>query len=208
MNSEAMPELARHGGLIFWLLLAMGALAVGVFLERLVYFHRENINSTDFLNGIRTVIKRGNVVEALSICDATPGPVARLVKAAILARDRARAEIRETLQVSGLSELPKLEERLGLLATIAQTAPILGLLGTILGLMQLLQMLQTAGLSAPAGTLVEGVWRALVCSGVGLAISAPSYAAYNFLVNRVRLIVLDMEKASSEIVTILGEAAS
>lgn len=208
MNSDTMPELVRHGGLIIWLLLAMGALAVGVFLERLVYFHRENINSTDFLNGIRTVLKRGNVVEALSICDATPGPVARLVKTAVLARGRAREEIRETLQISGLSELPRLEERLGLLATIAQTTPILGLLGTILGLMQLLQTLQTTGLSAPAGSLVEGIWRALVCSGVGLAVSAPSYAAYNFLVSRVRLIVLDMEKASSEIVTILGEAAS
>lgn len=208
MNTEAMPEVARYGGLIVWLLLAMGSLALGVFLERLVYFHRENINSTSFLNGVRTVIKRGNVVEALSICDATPGPVARLVKAAILVRDRGREQIRETVHVSGLSELPKLEERLGLLATIAQTAPIVGLLGTILGLMQLLQTLQNAGLAAPVGTLIEGVWRALVCSGVGLAVSAPSYAAYNFLVNRVRLIALDMEKASSEITTILDEAAS
>lgn len=203
-----MPELVRYGGLIVWLLLAMGALAMGVFLERLVHFHRENINSTDFLNGVRTVIKRGNVVEALSICEATPGPVARLVRAAILARNRGRDQIRETLHVSGLSELPRLEERLGLLATVAQTAPVLGFLGTILGLMQLLQTLQTAGFSAPAGTLVEGVWKALVCSGVGLAVSAPCYAAYNFLVNRVRLIVLDMEKATSEIMTILNEASA
>lgn len=208
MNTEAIPELARHGGVIFWLLLAMGALALSVFLERLVHFHRESINSTNFLSGIRTVLRRGNVVEALSICDATPGPVARLVKAAILVRDRGRDQIRESLRVTGLTELPQLEEKMGLLATIAQTAPVLGLLGTILGLMQLLQMLQTTGLSATAGTLIEGVWRALVCSGLGLAIAAPSYAAYNFLVNRLRLIVTDMEKASSEILNILDEVAA
>lgn len=208
MNTEAMPELARYGGVIFWLLLAMGALALGVFLERLVHFHRESINSTNFLSGIRTVLKRGNVVEALSICEATPGPVARLVKAAILVRDRGRDQIRESLRVTGLTELPQLEEKMGLLATIAQTAPILGLLGSIVGLMQLLQMLQTTGLSATAGALIEGVWRALVCSGLGLAIAAPSYAAYNFLVNRLRLIVTDMEKASSEILNILDELAS
>lgn len=202
-----MPEFVRYGGVIFWLLLAMGALALGVFLERLVHFHRESINSTNFLSGIRTVLKRGNVVEALSICDATPGPVARLVKAAILVRDRGRDQIRESMRVTGLTELPQLEEKMGLLATIAQTAPILGLLGTILGLMQLLQMLHTSGLSATAGALIEGVWRALVCSGLGLAIAAPSYAAYNFLVNRLRLIVTDMEKASSEILNILDEAA-
>lgn len=203
-----IPELVSYGGVTIWLLLIMGAVAIGVFVERLVHYHRENINSVDFLNGVRTVLKRGNVVEALSICDATPGPVARLVKAAILARDRGREQIREALNVAGLVEVPRLEEKLGLLATIAQIAPIVGLLGTVLGMIQLFQVLQTAGVAAPPGALAEGVWKALVCSGAGLAIAAPSYAAYNYLVSRVRTIVLDMEKTSAEILNILAEGGA
>jgi biopolymer transport protein ExbB len=98
-----------------------------------------------------------------------------------------------------------LEEKLGVLATVAQIGPALGLLGTILGMMEVFQVLEAAGVAAPAGTLAGGVWKALTCSGAGLAVSIPAYASYNYLVTRVRSIVLDMEKCAGEIVTILTE---
>jgi len=79
-----MPTLLANGGPVMWLILIAAATAAVVFVERSLYCHRAQINSAEFLNGVRTVLKRGNVVEAISICDATPGPVARLVKAAIL----------------------------------------------------------------------------------------------------------------------------
>lgn len=40
----------------------------------------------------------------------------------------------------------------------------------------------------------------------GLAVSIPSHAGYNYLVSRVNAIVLDMEKAATEIVNIVCEA--
>src|SRR5579863_10680439 len=128
-----MPTLLANGGPVMWLILIAAATAAVVFIERALYCHRSQINSAEFLNGVRTVRKRDNVVEALSICDATPGPVARLVKTAILSRDYGRERVRESLEEAGLAEVPRLEEKLSLLATIAQLAPLLGLLGTLLG---------------------------------------------------------------------------
>ncbi len=200
-----LPELLARGGVMMWLLFVVGATAVAVFVERLLHYHREHINSFDFINGVRTVLRRDNVVEALSICDATAGPVPRLVKTAILARDQGRERIREALTQAGLLEVPRLEEKLGILATIAQTAPVIGLLGTILGMMDVFQVLQTQGVAAPSGLMAGGVWKALVCSGAGLAIAIPTYAGYNYLVSRVRSIVLDMEKSSVEILGILTD---
>ena len=75
-------------------------------------------------------------VEALAICDATPGPVARLVKVAILNRERGRHAVQEALENAGAWEVPRLEQKLNLLATIAQIAPLMGLLGTVLGFMK------------------------------------------------------------------------
>ncbi len=190
---------------MMWLLLVAGAVAVAVFIERLLHYHREQINTLDFINGVRNVLKRDNVVEAISICDATPGPVARLVKTAILNRERGREGVREALEDAGLVEVPRLEEKLALLATIGQIAPIMGLLGTVLGFIEVFRVLQTQGLSAPATLLAEGVWQALVCTGAGLAVAIPCYAGYNYLVSRVNEIVVDMEKASSEIVSLLTD---
>lgn len=197
--------MLANGGVILWLILLVSAVAVVVFVERFLHYHRAQINSTEFLSGVRNVLRRDNVVEALSICDATPGPVARLVKTAILNRDHGRERITESLEEAGLSEVPRLEEKLNLLATIAQITPLLGLLGTILGLMQTFSAINRAGVMAHAGMVSDGVWKALICAGAGLAVAIPAHAAYNYLVSRVNSIVLDMERSATEIVNIVTE---
>src|SRR5260221_11964701 len=158
----SLPVLLANGGLVLWFILLISAVAIVVFIERFLHFHRAQINSREFLNGVRTVLKRDNVVEALSICDATPGPVARLVKTALLTRDHGRERVREALEEAGLAEVPRLEQKLNLLATIAQIAPLLGLLGTVLGFIQTFMRLQTAGLHAQIGQLSSGVWQAWI----------------------------------------------
>lgn len=188
-----------------WLLLLAGAVAVAVFIERLLHYHRAQINTIEFLNGVRTVLKRENVVEAVSICDATPGPVARLVKVAILNRDHGREGVREALEEAGLLEVPRLEERLNLLATITQIAPLIGLLGTVLGFIKMFGDMEEGGVFTHAGHLSGGIWQALVCTALGLALAIPCYAGYNYLVHRVNSIVLDMEKSATDILNMVTE---
>lgn len=200
-----LPQIIQDGGPMIYLLLATSAVALAVFLERMLQYHREQINSTEFLNGVRNVLKRDNVVEALAICDATPGPVARLVKIAILSRERGREGVREALEDAGALEVPRLEEKLNLLATIAQIAPLMGLLGTVLGFINAFQSIQDFSQAAHVGQLSHGVWTALICTAAGLSVSIPSYAAYNYLVGRVNAIVLDMEQVSTEVLNIVTE---
>lgn len=200
-----LPVLLANGGPPLYLILVVSAVAVVVFIDRFLHCHREQINSTEFLNGVRTVLKRNNVVEALSICDATPGPVARLVKTAILNRDHGRERVREALEEAGLAEVPRLEEKLNLLATIAQISPLLGLLGTVLGFIKTFAAMQQQGLLAQVGDLSNGIWQALICAAAGLAVAIPAHAGYNYLVSRVNAIVLDMERAATEIVHVVTE---
>src|SRR5512145_2800577 len=171
VSKLTLPVLLSHGGPVLWLIILASAVGAVVFVERFLHCHRAQINSTEFLNGVRTVLKRNNVVEALSICDATPGPVARLVRTAILNRDHGRERIREALEEAGLTEVPRLEEKLNFLATIAQLAPLLGLLGTVLGFIQTFMRMQEAGLHAHVGLLSGGIWQALICAAAGLAVA-------------------------------------
>ena len=204
-----MPTLLAFGGPVIWLILIAAATAAVVFVERALFCHRSQINSAEFLNGVRTVVKRGNVVEAIAICDATAGPVARLVKAAILHRELGRDRVREAVEEAGLIEVPRLEEKLNLLATIAQISPLLGLFGTIVGFMQVFAGLQQAGLyahiSGGPDSLAAGIWQSLICAAGGIAVAIPAHAGYNYLVSRVNKIVLDMERAAAEIVNIVTE---
>ncbi|MBI3881857.1 MAG: MotA/TolQ/ExbB proton channel family protein [Verrucomicrobia bacterium] len=200
-----LPLLLTKGGPMIWLLLLASAVGIAVFIERLLYYHRAQINSGEFLNGVRTVLKRNNVVEALSICEATPGPVARLVKSAILARERGRDAVRDAIEEAGSIEVPRLEEKLVLVATIAQIGPLMGLLGTVMGFIKVFMAVQAEGQFATMQQLSGGVWESLISTAMGLAVAVPAYVSYNYLVTRMNSIVLDMEKASVEIVNIVSE---
>jgi biopolymer transport protein ExbB len=90
--------------------------------------------------------------------------------------------------------VPRLEQKLNLLATIAQIAPLMGLLGTVLGLMKVFRRLQEAGLNAHVSQLSD--------------VAIPSYAGFNYLVSRINTIVLDMEQVSAEILNIVAPAPS
>jgi len=204
-DPKGIASLVANGGPMLWVIFFAGAAGIVIFIERALHCHRAQINSTEFLNGVRTVVKRDNLVEAISICDATPGPVARLVKTAILNREHGRDRVRESLEEAGLSEVPRLEQRLDLLATIAQLAPLLGLLGTVLGFIKTFMALQSQALYANSNMMSEGVGQALICTAAGLAVAIPIHAGYNYLVSRVNAIVTDMERAANEIVNIVSD---
>ena len=154
--------------------------------------------------GVRTVLKNDNVVEAVAICDATPGPVARLAKLGILNRDQSHERLREMIDDHSRAEVPRLEKRLNMLGTIAQIAPLLGLLGTVLGFIEIFQGVDLAGGNwVLAEDLAGGIWQGLICMALGLAIAVPCTIAFNYLVARKDDIALDIEKSTSELLTIL-----
>jgi biopolymer transport protein ExbB len=199
-----MFELLRQGGLIAWIIVGCGLAALILFLERLLSLHRARIKSEDFIAGICNNLRRGNVNEALAICDDTPGPVAVIVRAAILNRQADKESIRTAIENAGRTEISRMERRLSLLATVAQVAPIFGLLGTVLGLMKSLQAMKLAAPLVQPVDVMSGLMQALVTTAVGLAVAAPCYIAFSFLVGKVEKIVIDMERSASDLIAFMA----
>lgn len=198
-----MKELIQQGGPVMWAMVLISLMALWLFFAKLLQLHRAQIHAPDFLNGLYNVLRRGNAAEAVAICEDTPGPVAHLVRAAILKVEESPEEISKAIQQAGLTEIPRLEHRLNLLATFGKIAPMLGLLGTVLGLMDVLRALQANAPLAHPDALAHGMWRALATTAAGLTVAMPIYAGYNLLVSRIEALVLDMEFAGSDILAFL-----
>lgn len=195
-------QMIKDGGPVMWVILGLAAVALLIFLQKTFQFHRDEINVRELVKGLVNVLKRNGYVEALTLCDSTPGPAARVLGAAILARERGDEDLRAAIDDACLEEIPRLERLLPVLSTVGFIAPLLGLLGTVIGMMQTFQILhqtQTAYLSA--SQLSGSVNLALLTTAAGLVVAIPCYAAYNYLLSRMNAILLDMEKASSEILT-------
>lgn len=194
----------KMGGPMTQLILLCGLIAAWIVARRLLELHRAQIKTGDFLKGIFNVVSRGNIVEAVSICEETPGPVAQMVRVAVLEQKQGRERVQRAMEEVALAEIPRLERMIQLLLTIAQITPLMGLLGTVLGLMDITQTIHIKSPLVHAGDLDGGLWTALISTAFSLVVAIPAYAAHNLLVTRVESVVLDMERAFGEILLFLS----
>ncbi|MGB2600224.1 MAG: MotA/TolQ/ExbB proton channel family protein [Candidatus Omnitrophota bacterium] len=202
-----MWGLIIKGGPLMFLILLCSVIALAVFLERMWRLYQSRINTEEFMEDIAETLKRNKIMEAIDRCNATPGPIAGILKAGILKHDRSRIEIKEAIEDAGLHEVPRLEKNLGVLATIAHISPLLGLLGTVTGMVHSFQVIEQKAVSlmpVNPGDLAGGIWEALITTVAGLSVAIPTYVAYNFLVSKVDGFVLEMEKSATDLVNILG----
>jgi len=198
-----MYEFFIKGGPLMYCISFCSIVALAVFLERLFHLHRAYIDTDKFMAGIRNLLKKDKIIEALSICEETPGPVASVVRVSIAKHDKKKEDIKEAIEDVSLNEVIRLEKNIGVLATIAHITPLLGLLGTVTGMIKAFMKIQEkAGLVNPAD-LAQGIWEALITTAAGLVVAIPTYVAYNYLVSRVTGKIKDMERSSTEIVNLL-----
>lgn len=191
------------GGPVMWLLAVLGLVVLVVFVERAIFLHRGQIRSTEFLNGIKNLLQKARLMEALTLCEETPGPVAAVVKAGLRHAQDDEQAMRFAVQEAALTEIPSLERRINALAAVAQIAPLLGLLGTLLGMIKTFWLFNQGGNYATPAVLAAGMWEALLTAAAGLAVAIPAHVARHFLNGRVRALVHDMEWVANELMRYL-----
>ena len=203
-----MWDVIQKGGPLIYLIILCSIVALAVIIERLYHLHRARIDSDKFMESISNTLRRNRVMEAIDLCEKTPGPVAHIIKAGILKHDRSRTEIKEAIEDAGICEVPRLEKNLGALATIAHISPLLGLLGTVTGMVRAFQIIQEKATSlhlVSPGDLAGGIWEALITTAAGLIVAIPTFVAYNYLVSRVKGFILEMERTTTDLINILAQ---
>jgi len=100
------------------------------------------------------------------------------------------------------SELTKLERALGFLATTGSTTPFIGLFGTVWGIMDAFRGIGMRG-SATLAVVAPGISEALIATAAGLAAAIPAVVAYNYYINRIKVLSAEMENFASEFLNIV-----
>ena len=186
-----------QGGPVMYPLLFISLLGFVLFVERSLFLHKGQIGTQDFLSGIKNLVRKKRLVEALTLCEDTPGPMARIMKSALLNYGESRETIRSAIQSAAIVEIPTLERRIGTIAALARVAPLLGFLGTLIAALQALYLLES--FNGDSGVLSRLLAEALITSASGLAISVMAMLAYHFLSGRVRALVHDFEWVGHDI---------
>ena len=203
-------ELIKMGGPLMVPILLCSLFALGIVIEKLIHFSMIQTNVLQLKSKVFALIKGNQIKEAIQLCDANPSPVAKILKAGILKFGASREEIKEAMEDASLFEIPKLENRLGALATIAHISPLLGLLGTVTGMTTSFHTIQVRAASlnpVTPGDLAGGIGEALITTVAGLMVAIPTFVAYNYCVSRINRFTLEMERAATELVNFMCHVA-
>jgi len=201
----SLIEILAKGGVIMVAIGICSVIAVAVIVERWLSLRKVQINTATFILQIKNLLLKDHVDEAIALCKRTPGPIAKITKAAIEKREGSREEIREAIEDAGKIEVYQLEKNLGALGTVAAVAPLIGFLGTVTGMIRAFMQIQAHGGNVDASVLAGGIWEALITTAAGLTVGIPALIFYNWLEGKVQRIVFEMQVSSIEILDMLLE---
>lgn len=177
-------ERLEQGGLIGYIILALGGVTFILILERAVSLWRE-----------------GHKIQA-QLQDTTPnldnalGRVLQVYSEAPALATESPESLEAHLEEAVSKQIPKIERGLSVIGILAAVAPLLGLLGTVVGMIGTFQSIALFGAGDPR-VMAGGISQALVTTQLGLTVAIPTILLHTILSNKsTRLVqILDEQTA-------------
>ncbi len=198
-----MIQEFKDGGGIMWFLLACAVLGIALTLERLfTIFIRMRVNVKKFSQQLIQTIDKNGIQAGVKLCDETPSPVAKVLKAALLKASEGKTVMEDAIVRAGATELAFLDRGMALLAGLTTVAPFFGFLGTVTGMISAFKAIAAVGEVDPT-VVSSGIAEALITTKWGLIIAAPLSIVYILISGRINGYLRDMETAASELLDYL-----
>jgi biopolymer transport protein TolQ len=100
------------------------------------------------------------------------------------------------------TEITRITQMVPFLATTGNTAPFIGLFGTVWGIMTSFHGIAQRG-SASLAVVAPGISEALIATATGLAAAIPSVIAFNYFMQKIRIIETELQSFSADFLNII-----
>lgn len=189
VQAPTLQERIDQGGVVGYVILGLGALALLIALERLL---------TLTVTTVR--------VSAQARKPEQPGnnALGRILK---VYHDNPRADV-ETVELklseAILKETPRINRMLMFLKIIAVVAPLLGLLGTVTGMIITFQAITLFGTGDPK-LMAGGISTALITTVLGLVVAIPTVLLHTLVSSRARRLTQVLEEQAAGMIAAHSE---
>jgi biopolymer transport protein TolQ len=109
-------------------------------------------------------------------------------------------DIVKKIRWTSAAEINHLEKYVSFLATTGSTAPFIGLFGTVWGIMDAFRHIGVKG-AASIAVVAPGISEALIATAIGLFAAIPAVVGYNYFVNKIRIVVKEVEGFTDDYVS-------
>jgi biopolymer transport protein ExbB len=206
VDRSSVLRLLRQANPMLWPLVISSIITLGYVLERGLALRRQRVLPREFLERFLERLSSGKLdrERALELCRAHESPAARVFALAVGAWGQPAITIRQTVSYDAASEVVELKRNLRVLSAMATLGPLLGLLGTVVGIIQSFDALGGRVGPARGEALAHGISLALVATAFGLAIAVVAVAFYYFFLNRVDILVRELDDRTRQVVELIS----
>jgi biopolymer transport protein ExbB len=212
IGKASVAEIVLDANPMLWPLALCSVVALGFALERFVALRRSRVIPREFSERFIERLADGKLDRdrAMELCRAQESPAARVFGHAVRYWGQPGAVIRQAVEADAAVEVADLKRNIRALSGTATLAPLLGLLGTVFGLIEAFDALGTAvnNGASKSSALAHGISLALVATAIGLVIAAFSVIAYYYLLNRVDLLVRDLDEKVRRVIELISSESA
>ncbi|MCX6155401.1 MAG: MotA/TolQ/ExbB proton channel family protein [Candidatus Kapabacteria bacterium] len=196
------------GGPLVGILIGLLILSITFVFERVLSISkaRGKGNPDAYIKNLTELLAKGNMDEALTLCENQRGSLANVMRSAIarykdvendsdVSAEKKIGEVQRAIDEAMNLETPLLEKNLVILSTVASISTMVGLLGTTIGMIRAFKALAAAGGAVSATQLSIGISEALWNTAGGLTAAIISIVAYNVFTTKVDNFVYMIDEA-------------
>ncbi|MCK4707397.1 MAG: MotA/TolQ/ExbB proton channel family protein, partial [Gammaproteobacteria bacterium] len=190
VQSPSLRERVDQGGIVGYIIIGLGALALLIVLERLRVLTITGLKVRSQMRKVDTPKLNNPLGRILSVYHENPSA------------DTETLELK--LGEALLRESPRLSRRVMLLKIIAAVAPLMGLLGTVTGMIITFQAITLFGTGDPK-LMAGGISQALVTTVLGLCVAIPTVLLHTLVASRSKNILQVLEEQASGMIACHAE---
>ncbi|MFB6373636.1 MAG: MotA/TolQ/ExbB proton channel family protein, partial [Bradymonadaceae bacterium] len=199
---EGWYQTVNNGGVVAWVIVALGLLGVLMVLARAVTLGWVGSNARRVVRDVTQQVADGDYGDALAYCENARGAASRILGTALGNITRDREEIEDLVSEAMMREAPRIERFGAAILVLAAVAPLLGLLGTVTGMISTFDIITEFGTGDPR-MLSGGISEALITTQFGLAVAIPLLLVGNLLKGWAERIQGRLERGALRVVNLV-----
>ncbi|MDT8364477.1 MAG: MotA/TolQ/ExbB proton channel family protein [Nitrosomonas sp.] len=200
-QDKTVKEIIDSGGVIGWIIVFLGGVAVVVTIVRAAILYLNSVNGQKISVETLGMLAHQQMDKALAYCQGKKGPFARLLTTT-LSQKYERDQLEDVISETLLHETEKLDRFSSTILVIASVSPLLGLLGTVTGMISTFDIITEFGTGDPK-LLSGGISIALVTTQLGLIVAIPAVLLGTMLNSWAETIKRELEGVALKVSNII-----
>jgi biopolymer transport protein ExbB len=188
-----MQEYIEQGGIFIWPILFTSLWAFTLVIERVLFFNsntskysKDSAQYFDYLN-------KNGLSSTFEMLEKESGLVAQILCEAWDPSHKTLTTAERGVEEVLHQNLPKLEKNIATIGTLASIEPLLGLLGTITGMIAVFTVIMKEGGMVDSSSLAGGISEAMITTQAGLVAAVPILLCHNFIRNKFKSVMADLQ---------------